>query len=149
MILAALLRQCVAYTTRQAVELLDIQAVRKAIDSAGHPALLLVDSISGLASVDYEHDLWGADVTVSGSQKGLMMPPGLGFNALSDRAIEAAKKGGSKRSYWDWQDMLTANARWLLSVYARNNVVLRPERSYCDVGGGGVRQCIFKASAAR
>ena len=88
----------------------DIQAVRNAIDSTGHPALLLVDSISGLASVDYEHDLWGADVTVSGSQKGLMMPPGLGFNALSDRAIEAAKKGGSKRSYWDWQEMLTANA---------------------------------------
>ena len=88
----------------------DIQAVRKAIDSTGHPALFLVDSISGLASVDYEHDLWGADVTVSGSQKGLMMPPGLGFNALSDRAIEAAKKGGSKRSYWDWQEMLTANA---------------------------------------
>ena len=88
----------------------DIQAVRKAIDSTGHPALFLVDSISGLASVDYEHDLWGADVTVSGSQKGLMMPAGLGFNALSDRAIEAAKKGGSKRSYWDWQEMLTANA---------------------------------------
>ena len=88
----------------------DIRAVREAIDSVGHPALLLVDSISGLASVDYEHDLWGADVTVSGSQKGLMMPPGLGFNALSDRAIETAKKGGSKRSYWDWQDMLTANS---------------------------------------
>ncbi len=88
----------------------DIQAVRNAIDSTGHPALLLVDSISGLASVDYEHDLWGADVTVSGSQKGLMMPPGLGFNALSDRAIDVAKRGGSKRSYWDWQEMLTANA---------------------------------------
>ena len=88
----------------------DILAVREAIDSVGHPALLLVDSISGLASVDYEHDLWGADVTVSGSQKGLMMPPGLGFNALSDRAIETAKKGGSKRSYWDWQDMLTTNS---------------------------------------
>ena len=88
----------------------DIQAVRKAIDSTSHPALLLVDSISGLASVDYEHDLWGADVTVSGSQKGLMMPPGLGFNALSDRAIDVAKKGGSKRSYWDWQEMLAANA---------------------------------------
>jgi alanine-glyoxylate transaminase/serine-glyoxylate transaminase/serine-pyruvate transaminase len=88
----------------------DIASVRKAIDATGHPALLLVDSISGLASVDYEHDKWGADVTVSGSQKGLMMPPGLGFNALSDRAIEAAKKGGSKRSYWDWQEMLASNA---------------------------------------
>ncbi len=87
----------------------DIAAVRQAIDVVGHSALLLVDSISGLASVDYEHDKWGADVTVSGSQKGLMMPPGLGFNALSDRALEAAKHGGSQRSYWDWQEMLASN----------------------------------------
>ena len=87
----------------------DIASVREVIDTTGHPALLLVDSISGLASVDYEHDKWGADVTVSGSQKGLMMPPGLGFNALSDRAIEAAKNGGSKRSYWDWHEMLACN----------------------------------------
>ena len=88
----------------------DIASVRQAIDATGHPALLLVDSISGLGSVDYEHDEWGADVTVSGSQKGLMMPPGLGFNALSERAIEAAKHGGSKRSYWDWEEMLVSNA---------------------------------------
>ena len=87
----------------------DIASVRDAIDAAGHPALLLVDSISGLASVDYQHDKWGADVTVSGSQKGLMMPPGLGFNALSDRAIEVAKSGGSNRSYWDWGEMLASN----------------------------------------
>ena len=70
----------------------DIAAVRQAIDLVGHSALLIVDSISGLASVDYEHDNWGADVTVSGSQKGLMMPPGVGFNALSDRALEASKQ---------------------------------------------------------
>jgi alanine-glyoxylate transaminase/serine-glyoxylate transaminase/serine-pyruvate transaminase len=88
----------------------DIASVRDAIDAAGHPALLLVDSISGLASVDYQHDKWGADVTVSGSQKGLMMPPGLGFNALSDRAIEVAKSGGLNRSYWDWGEMLASNA---------------------------------------
>jgi len=87
----------------------DIASVRQAIDAIDHPALLLVDSISGLASVDYEHDAWGADVTVSGSQKGLMMPSGLGFNALSERAIDAAKRGGSKRSYWDWHDMLASN----------------------------------------
>ena len=87
----------------------DIAAVRQAIDLVGHSALLIVDSISGLASVDYEHDKWGSDVTVSGSQKDLMMPPGQGFNALSDRALEAAKQGGSKRSYWDWQEMLTSN----------------------------------------
>ena len=88
----------------------DIAAVRAAINITGHPALLLVDSVSGLGSVDYCHDAWGADVTVAGSQKGLMMPPGLGFNALSERAIEASKVGGSPRSYWDWQEMLSANA---------------------------------------
>ena len=80
----------------------DIRAVREAIDSVGHPALLLVDSISGLASVDYEHDLWGADVTVSGSQKGLMMPPGLGLTLIRPGDRDG-KKGGSKRSYWDWR----------------------------------------------
>ena len=88
----------------------DILNIREAIDATNHPALLLVDSVSGLASVEYRHDEWGVDVTVSGSQKGLMMPPGLGFNALSDKAIEVAKTGGSRRSYWDWQEMLASNA---------------------------------------
>lgn len=88
----------------------NIAAVRQAIDAVGHPALLMVDTISGLASVDYRHDEWGVDVTISGSQKGLMMPPGLGFNALSDRALEVAKHGGSPRSYWDWHEMLASNA---------------------------------------
>ncbi len=88
----------------------NIRAVRDAIDATGHPALLLVDSISGLASVEYRHDAWGADVTISGSQKGLMLPPGLGFNALSERAIDASKRCGTPRSYWDWDDMLAANA---------------------------------------
>ena len=88
----------------------NIRAVRDAIDAVGHPALLLVDSISGLASVEYRHDAWGADVTISGSQKGLMLPPGLGFNALSDRAIQASKNAGAPRSYWDWEEMLAINA---------------------------------------
>lgn len=88
----------------------NIAAVRAAIDAVGHPALLMADTISGLASVDFRHDEWGIDISVSGSQKGLMMPPGLGFNALSDRAIEAAKKGGAPRSYWDWSEMLQSNA---------------------------------------
>mgnify|MGYP000299940440 FL=1 len=88
----------------------NIRAVRDAIDATGHPALLLVDSISGLASVEYRHDAWGADVTISGSQKGLMLPPGLGFNALSERAIDASKLCATPRSYWDWDDMLAANA---------------------------------------
>ena len=79
------------------------------MDAAGHGALLLVDTISSLASIDYRHDEWGVDVTVSGSQKGLMLPPGLSFNALSQRAIDEAKTGGLRRSYWDWDEQLAAN----------------------------------------
>ena len=79
------------------------------MDTAGHGALLLVDTISSLASIDYRHDEWGVDVTVSGSQKGLMLPPGLSFNALSQRAIDEAKTGGLRRSYWDWDEQLAAN----------------------------------------
>src|SRR5262249_46611278 len=84
--------------------------IRKAIDLAKHPALLLVDTVSSLACMDYRHDEWGVDVMVSGSQKGLMLPPGLGFNAVSARALEAAKSAKLPRSYWDWQPMLRDNA---------------------------------------
>ncbi len=87
-----------------------IAAVRAAMDAAGHPALLMVDTISSLASIDYRHDEWGVDVTVAGSQKGLMLPPGLSFNAISARAREAAKTARLPRSYWDWGPMLAANA---------------------------------------
>ncbi len=87
----------------------DIHAVRKAIDAAGHPALLMVDSISGLGSLAYEHDAWGVDVTVSGSQKGLMLPPGLGFNAVSEKALAASKASRSLRSYWDWHEIIAVN----------------------------------------
>ncbi|WP_099867409.1 pyridoxal-phosphate-dependent aminotransferase family protein [Pararhizobium haloflavum] len=86
-----------------------IGAVRKAIDDAGHPALYLVDTISSLASIDYRHDEWGVDVTVGGSQKGLMLPPGLSFNALSPKAIEASKTAGLLRSFWAWDEMLAMN----------------------------------------
>ena len=86
-----------------------IGAVRAAIDAAGHPALLLVDTISSLASIDYRHDEWGVDVTVGGSQKGLMLPPGLGFNAVSEKALAASKSAGMTRSYWDWEAMLGPN----------------------------------------
>jgi alanine-glyoxylate transaminase/serine-glyoxylate transaminase/serine-pyruvate transaminase len=88
-----------------------IPDIRAAIDRAGHPALLLVDTISSLGSADYRHDEWGVDVTVSCSQKGLMLPPGLGFNAVSDKALAAAKTNKLPRSYWDWHEMLTPNAR--------------------------------------
>jgi alanine-glyoxylate transaminase/serine-glyoxylate transaminase/serine-pyruvate transaminase len=87
-----------------------IPEIRAAMDRAGTDALLMVDTISSLGSVDYQHEAWGVDVTVAGSQKGLMLPPGLGFNAISPKAIAAGKQGGMKRSYWDWQDMLGPNA---------------------------------------
>ena len=87
-----------------------ISAIREAIDAAGHPALLLVDTISSLGSVDYRHDEWGVDVTVSGSQKGLMLPPGLGFTAISDKARAAGRSNNLPRSYWDWEEMLKPNA---------------------------------------
>jgi alanine-glyoxylate transaminase / serine-glyoxylate transaminase / serine-pyruvate transaminase len=87
-----------------------IPEIRKAIDRAGHPALLLVDVISSLASVDYRHDEWGVDVTIAGSQKGLMLPPGLSFNALSERSLQAAKTARLPRSYWDWERMIEINA---------------------------------------
>ena len=83
-----------------------IGEVRKAIDAAKHPALLMVDTISSLASIDYRHDEWGVDVTVGGSQKGLMLPPGLSFNAISDKALAAAKAARLPRSYWAWEEML-------------------------------------------
>ena len=87
-----------------------IPEIRAAIDKADHPALLMVDTISGLGSIEFKHDAWGVDVTVAGSQKGMMLPAGLGFNAMSDKALAAAKSGGMPRSYWDWQDMLGPNA---------------------------------------
>jgi alanine-glyoxylate transaminase / serine-glyoxylate transaminase / serine-pyruvate transaminase len=86
-----------------------IPAVRRAIDSAKHPALLMVDTISSLASIDYRHDEWRVDVTVAGSQKGLMLPPGLSFNAISEKALASAKSARLPKSYWDWQPMFAAN----------------------------------------
>ncbi len=86
-----------------------IGEVRKAIDAAGHPALLLVDTISGLASADYRHDEWGVDVTVSGSQKGLMLPPGISFNAISDKALAASKASKTPKLFWSWEEMLPHN----------------------------------------
>ncbi|GHF74226.1 pyridoxal-phosphate-dependent aminotransferase family protein [Seohaeicola zhoushanensis] len=88
----------------------DIAAVRRAMDEAGHPALLIVDTISSLGSIDFRMDEWGVDVTVAGSQKGLMLPPGLSFNAISDKAMAAAEANGTRRSYWDWRDMVGPNA---------------------------------------
>lgn len=88
-----------------------IDEVRAAMDAAAHPALLMVDTISSLGSIDYRHDEWRVDVTVAGSQKGLMLPPGLGFNAISDKALAAAETARLPRAYWDWRPILDANER--------------------------------------
>jgi alanine-glyoxylate transaminase / serine-glyoxylate transaminase / serine-pyruvate transaminase len=96
---------CVVHNETSTGVVSRIAEIRAAIDAARHPALFMVDTISSLASIDYRHDEWGVDVTVAGSQKGLMLPPGLGFNAVSDKALAAAKTAKLTRSYWDWQGM--------------------------------------------
>ena len=100
---------CVVHNETSTGVTSDIAAVRKAIDRAYHPALLMVDTISSIGSVDYRHDEWGVDVTVGGSQKGMMLPPGLGFNALSPKALAAAALSTNPKSYWSWDEMLEAN----------------------------------------
>ncbi len=100
---------CVLHNETATGCLSPIELIRKAIDAAGHPALLIVDTISSLASTDYRHDEWGVDVTVGGAQKGLMLPPGMSFNAVSDKALHAAKSSKLTKSFWSWDDMLTMN----------------------------------------
>ena len=100
---------CVLHNETSTGCLSPISEIRKAIDAAGHPALFLVDTISSLASTDYRHDEWGVDVTVGGAQKGLMMPPGMSFNAVSDKALAASKTAKSLKSFWAWDDMLNMN----------------------------------------
>lgn len=100
---------CIVHSETSTGSLARIDEVRAAIDAAGHPALLMVDTISSLGSTDYRHDEWGVDVTIGGSQKGLMLPPGLSFNAVSDKALAASKSAKLPRSFWAWDDMLTIN----------------------------------------
>ena len=100
---------CVVHNETSTGVTSNIAAVRKAIDAAKHPALLLVDTISGLASADYRHDEWGVDVSISGSQKGLMLPPGISFNAISGKAIEASKKATLPKAFWAWDEIIEMN----------------------------------------
>ena len=100
---------CVVHNETSTGVTSDIAAVRRAIDAAGHPALLMVDSISGLASADYRHDEWGVDVTISGSQKGLMLPPGISFNALSPQALERSKSAKLPKAFWAWDEIVEMN----------------------------------------
>ena len=100
-----------------------IPEIRRAMNSAKHPALLLVDTISSLASIDYRHDEWGVDVTIAGSQKGLMLPPGMSFNAISDKALRATETAKLPRSYWDWQEMLKPNTAGLFPYTPPTNLL--------------------------
>ena len=101
---------CVVHNETSTGVTTPVAPIRSAIDRVGHPALLMVDTISSLGSIDYRHDEWGVDVTVGGSQKGLMLPPGLSFNAISAKALEAASHARLPRSYWDWEAMIASNA---------------------------------------
>jgi alanine-glyoxylate transaminase / serine-glyoxylate transaminase / serine-pyruvate transaminase len=100
---------CVVHNETSTGVTSDIAAVRRAIDAAKHPALLMVDSISGLASADFRHDEWGVDVTISGSQKGLMLPPGISFNALSPKAMETSKSATLPKAFWAWDEIVEMN----------------------------------------
>ena len=101
---------CVVHNETSTGVTTPVAPIRSAIDRVGHPALLMVDTISSLGSIDYRHDEWGVDVTVGGSQKGLMLPPGLSFNAISAKALGAASHARLPRSYWDWESMIASNA---------------------------------------
>jgi alanine-glyoxylate transaminase / serine-glyoxylate transaminase / serine-pyruvate transaminase len=123
---------CVVHNETSTGVTSDILAVRRAIDAAKHPALLMVDSISGLACADYRHDEWGVDVTISGSQKGLMLPPGISFNALSPRALEASKSAKLPKSFWAWDEIVEMNKSgyW---PYTPNTNLLYGLAEACDM----------------
>jgi alanine-glyoxylate transaminase/serine-glyoxylate transaminase/serine-pyruvate transaminase len=123
---------CVVHNETSTGATSNILAVRRAIDAAKHPALLIVDSISGLASAEYKHDEWGVDVTVSGSQKGLMLPPGISFNALSPKAIEVSKTAKLPKSFWAWDEIVEMNKAgyW---PYTPNTNLLYGLAEACDM----------------
>jgi alanine-glyoxylate transaminase/serine-glyoxylate transaminase/serine-pyruvate transaminase len=123
---------CVVHNETSTGVTSNIQAVRQAIDAVRHPALLLVDSISGLASAEYRHDAWGVDVTISGSQKGLMLPPGISFNALSPRALEASKTARLPKAFWAWDEMVDMNKTGYFP-YTPNTNLLYGLAEACDM----------------
>jgi len=114
---------CVVHNETSTGATSDIAAIRRVLDRTHHPALLLVDTISSLGSIDYRHDEWGVDVTVAGSQKGLMLPPGLSFNAIGERALAAAKSARLPRAFWSWDEMLEANAKGFFPYTPSTNLL--------------------------
>ena len=117
-----------------------IPPIRQAIDSASHPALLMVDTISSLASIDYRHTEWGVDVTVAGSQKGLMLPPGLSFNAMSEKALAASKQARLPRSYWSWDEIIASNKQGYFPYTPATNLLYGLHESLDMLLGEGLDQ---------
>jgi alanine-glyoxylate transaminase/serine-glyoxylate transaminase/serine-pyruvate transaminase len=114
---------CILHNETSTGCLSPVAEIRKAIDAAGHPALFMVDTISSLASTDYRHDEWGVDVTIGGAQKGLMLPPGMSFNAVSDKAFAAAKTSKLTKSFWSWDDMLNMNKQGFFPYTPATNML--------------------------
>ncbi|MBI5721827.1 MAG: aminotransferase class V-fold PLP-dependent enzyme [Burkholderiales bacterium] len=131
---------CVVHNETSTGVTSDIAAVRNAIDAAGHPALLLVDTISGLACADYRHDEWGVDVTIGGSQKGLMLPPGIGFNAISPKAQEASKTATLPRSYFAWDEIVAMNQEGYWPYTPNTNLLYGLSESLDMLLGEGLPQ---------
>jgi alanine-glyoxylate transaminase/serine-glyoxylate transaminase/serine-pyruvate transaminase len=129
---------CVVHNETSTGVTSDVAAVRRAIDAARHPALLMVDAISGLASADFRHDEWGVDVTVSGSQKGLMLPPGISFNAISPRALEAAKKATLPRAFFAWDEILEMNGNGYWPYTPSTNLLYGLSESLDMIAGEGL-----------
>ncbi|SOY62990.1 pyridoxal-phosphate-dependent aminotransferase family protein [Cupriavidus taiwanensis] len=131
---------CVVHNETSTGVTSDIAAVRRAIDAAGHPALLLVDTISGLGSADYRHDEWGVDVTVSGSQKGLMLPPGISFNALSPKAVAASEHATLPRAFWGWAEIIEANKNGYWPYTPNTNLLYGLSEALDMILGEGLEQ---------
>lgn len=127
--------------------------IRRAIDRAGHPALLMVDAVSSLGSIDLRHDEWGLDVTLAGSQKGLMLPPGLSFNAISEKALAASRTARLPRSYWSWEHMLTFNATGFFPYTPATNLLFGLREALAMLNEEGLEQVFARherlAQAAR
>lgn len=134
---------CVVHNETSSGVTSSVGAVRKAMTRAQHPALLLVDVISSLASIDYRHDEWEVDVSVGGSQKGMMLPPGLGFNAISEKALAASKSAKLPRSYWEWEPMLAQNKNGFFPYTPATNMLFALRESLNMLREEGL-QNVFK-----
>ena len=129
---------CVVHSETSSGTISRISKIREAIDSTNHPALFMVDAISSLGCVEYQHDKWAVDVTISGSQKGLMLPPGLGLNAVSEKALEASKAASSRVSYWSWKEMIDNNQQGVFPYTPATNLLYGLEEALKLLHGEGL-----------